>query len=250
MSNEFKPSLLKHKCLVAIVKKGMASKIVKASKKSGAEGGTMLYGRGTGIHEHARFLGIQIEPEKEVIFIVVPVEHLDNVIADVVKAGDLDKPGTGIGFVIDTKNIVGIAHLIGQGLQTGGYSGNDKELDMSAERTIHYDLVVSVVNRGNSDVVVDATKRAGAEGGTILYGRGTGIHEQAKLFSIQIEPEKELVLTLIDQEKTEQVLEAILVDAELNKPGKGIAFVIPVEKTVGINHALNRKVNEQMGGQQ
>lgn len=94
--------------------------------------------------------------------------------------------------------------------------------------------------------------KRGAEGGTILFGRGTGIREQAKLFSIQIEPEKELVLTLMDRDKTENVLEAILIDAQLNKPGKGIAFVLPVERTVGINHindlpsylsATNRLVN-------
>lgn len=115
------------------------------------------------------------------------------------------------------------------------------------ENNILYDLIVSVVNKGYSEQVVEASKKAGAEGGTIIYGRGTGIHEQAKLFNIAIEPEKELVLTLIDREKTDAVLEAIMVHAELNKPGKGIAFVLEVERTIGINHVLNRMVNEQIG---
>ena len=109
-----------------------------------------------------------------------------------------------------------------------------------------YDLIVSIVNKGYSEKVVEASKQAGAEGGTIIYGRGTGIHEQAKLFNIAIEPEKELILTLIDREKTDQVLESIMVNAELNKPGKGIAFVLEVERTIGINHILNRMVNEKM----
>jgi nitrogen regulatory protein PII len=108
---------------------------------------------------------------------------------------------------------------------------------------ILYDLIVTIVNKGHSERVVEASKKAGAEGGTIIYGRGTGIHEQAKLFSITIEPEKELILTLIDREKTDAVLETILLEAELNKPGKGIAFVLEVERTIGINHILNRLVN-------
>ncbi len=111
---------------------------------------------------------------------------------------------------------------------------------------ILYDLIVSIVNKGYSEKVVEASKKAGAEGGTIMFGRGTGIHEQAKLFSITIEPEKELILTLIDREKTDAVLEAILVEAELCKPGKGIAFVLEVERTIGINHLLNSMVNEQI----
>ncbi|MBO2532772.1 MAG: PII family protein, partial [Thermoactinomycetaceae bacterium] len=41
-------------------------------------------------------------------------------------------------------------------------------------------------------------------------------------------------------------LEKIMEEAELNKPGRGIAFVMEVERAVGINHALNRMVNEQI----
>jgi nitrogen regulatory protein PII len=99
-----------------------------------------------------------------------------------------------------------------------------------------YDLIVTIVNKTQSEVVVEASKKAGAEGGTIIFGRGTGIREQAKLFGIIIEPEKELVLTLIRRDLTEKVLDSIVRDGELNKPGKGIAFVLEVEQVVGINH--------------
>lgn len=113
------------------------------------------------------------------------------------------------------------------------------------KQEIQYDLIVTIVNKGDSDLVVDASKEAGAEGGTILSGRGTGIHEQAKLFNILIEPEKEIVLTLISRDKTADVLQAIEDKAALNQPGKGIAFVLEVEKTIGINHILNKMVNEK-----
>lgn len=105
---------------------------------------------------------------------------------------------------------------------------------------IDYDLIVTIVNKGFAEQVVEASKKAGAEGGTILQGRGTGIREKAKLFNIVIEPEKEVVLTLIDRKKTEKVLEAIMKSGQLDKPGKGIAFVMEVERTVGINHLPNQ----------
>ena len=99
-----------------------------------------------------------------------------------------------------------------------------------------YDLIVTIVNKAQSEIVVEASKKAGAEGGTIIFGRGTGIREQAKIFGIAIEPEKELVLTLIRRDLTEKVLETIIAEADLDKPGKGIAFVLEVEKVAGINH--------------
>lgn len=101
---------------------------------------------------------------------------------------------------------------------------------------ILHDLIVTVVNKGKAEKVVEASKRAGAEGGTVIMGRGTGIHEKAKLFGITIEPEKEIVFTLTPKEITQTVMEAIIKDTDLNKPGKGIAFVLPVDKIAGINH--------------
>jgi nitrogen regulatory protein PII len=109
---------------------------------------------------------------------------------------------------------------------------------------IPHDLIITIVNKGNCKKVVEASKKAGADGGTLLFGRGTGIHEHAKLFGITIEPEKEVVLTLIRRDICEKVLDAIVSEADLNKPGKGIAFVLEVERVVGINHLLDRITTE------
>ncbi len=103
---------------------------------------------------------------------------------------------------------------------------------------IKFDLIVTIVNNGSAEDVVAATKAAGAKGGTIMKGRGTGIHETAKLFGIPIEPEKEIVLTLIDVTKTNDALQAIYDAAQLNKPGNGITFSLDVEKTIGICHLI------------
>ncbi|NLK52050.1 MAG: P-II family nitrogen regulator [Syntrophomonadaceae bacterium] len=101
-----------------------------------------------------------------------------------------------------------------------------------------HDLIVTIVNKGDSEKVVEASRKAGAEGGTIMMGRGTGIHEQTKLFGITIEPQKDIVLTLVEREKTSQVLEEIVKATKLDKPGRGIAFVLGVEQVVGISHIL------------
>ncbi|WIV12660.1 P-II family nitrogen regulator [Proteiniborus sp. MB09-C3] len=103
----------------------------------------------------------------------------------------------------------------------------------------NFDLIITIVNKGHSSEVINAAKTARAEGGTVINGRGSGIHEVAKLFGFLMEPEKEIILTLVDANKTEQVLQAISDKVGINKPGKGIAFVIDVKRAVGISHYLN-----------
>jgi nitrogen regulatory protein PII len=74
----------------------------------------------------------------------------------------------------------------------------------------------------------------------VLGGRGAGINEKEKIFGMSIEPEKEIVLTLVPLQRADGILEAIVSAADLNHVGHGIAFVLPVEKVVGVARFLNR----------
>jgi nitrogen regulatory protein PII len=234
---------LRSKLIITIVKKEKAKKIVQATKKAGAKGGTTLLGNGFRAEEKMRFMGIPVEREREVILTLVDDDIYSNVLDAIITTAKLNHRKQGIAFVLNTKNVTGICHMLGIDIE----DDSDKEASITMnEEKILYDLIITIVNKGDSEKVVDASKKAGAEGGTIINGRGTGIHEQAKLFNILIEPEKEVVLTLITRDKTEAVLDAINEGAGLNTPGKGIAFVLEVEKTVGINHLLNNMVSEKM----
>lgn len=109
---------------------------------------------------------------------------------------------------------------------------------MSKKEELEFQLIVSIVNKGHCGTVIDSSLEAGAEGGTIITGRGSGIHEKAKIFSFAIEPEKDIILTLVPSDRTEKVLDAIVKATKLNEPGNGIAFILDVEKTTGINHLI------------
>ncbi|MBP2242187.1 nitrogen regulatory protein PII [Cytobacillus eiseniae] len=101
-----------HKLLVTIVKKGLATKVVKASKGAGAKGGTILFGKGHGIHEKRTFLGFTIDSDKEVILTLMPVDIMEDILKAVEEAANLHKPSHGIGFVVDVKKLGGIAHML------------------------------------------------------------------------------------------------------------------------------------------
>jgi len=101
-------------------------------------------------------------------------------------------------------------------------------------------LIVIIVRKGCGDLVIEASRKAGAEGATVIFGRGVGIHEHQKFLGMPVEPEKEIVLTVVPRDKADMILDAIVKAVELDKPGAGIGFIIPVEKVVGVVHTLKK----------
>ncbi len=106
----------------------------------------------------------------------------------------------------------------------------------------NYKLIVTIVKKGVGSKVIAASKMCGAEGGTIMLGRGTaGRDVYEKLLGIGFEPEKEIVLSMVMNECVDKVINEIIKKVELNKPGKGIAFVIDVKKYAGIAHLISQQ---------
>lgn len=108
-----------------------------------------------------------------------------------------------------------------------------------------YDLILTIVNRGFADQVVDAARKAGAHGGTVFYARGTGIHEIEKFFAISIQPEKEVVMIVVKHKETQAIMHAIVEAAGLNTEGKGLAFSLPIADVAGITHLTKENYNQE-----
>ncbi|WP_077369041.1 P-II family nitrogen regulator [Anaerosalibacter sp. Marseille-P3206] len=97
-------------CIIAIVERGKADKIVEKAKDVGAKGATILYGRGTGESEVKKFLNIHIEASKEVILVLSEESKYRPIFDSIVEAGKLKEPGTGIIFTLPVSNLVGLHH--------------------------------------------------------------------------------------------------------------------------------------------
>lgn len=113
------------------------------------------------------------------------------------------------------------------------------------ESQFDYELILTIVNRGHADAVMDAAKEAGANGGTILHARGSGIKEAEKFFGITIQPEKEVIMILIERAKKQPIMQNICKKAGLTSAGRGISFSLPVSEVVGI---VNLTKNMQENG--
>ena len=102
-----------------------------------------------------------------------------------------------------------------------------------------FKMILASVKPDYTDRVVDAGKAAGATGATIIPARGTGIREAKSFFGLTLETQTDIVMFLLGSHLVEPVLEAIQQAGEFDKPGTGIAFVVPVDEVVGLESQLN-----------
>lgn len=103
-----------------------------------------------------------------------------------------------------------------------------------------FDLIVVVLPAGKAEEALEAAREVGAEGATIIHGRGTSIHEQKRIFNILVEPEKDILLILVPQDLTDGIIAAIDEAVQLNEPGHGIGFVVPAKRVFGLCHPYPR----------
>lgn len=106
---------------------------------------------------------------------------------------------------------------------------------------VKYEMVLCIVNAGYSELVMEAAKAAGAGGGTLIHAKGTANKEAENFFHISIQPDKDCVMMLVPSKIKDAVLHAIYQKAGLDTPGQGIAFSMPVSKTVGIGKSETKE---------
>ncbi len=83
--------------ITVIVQRGAADKVVLAAQKAGAQGATIFYARGTGVRQrHLGILGVTVNAEKEVVYIVAASDQADRIFERVFIAAKLDTPGMGM----------------------------------------------------------------------------------------------------------------------------------------------------------
>lgn len=97
-----------------------------------------------------------------------------------------------------------------------------------------YEVIIVFVNTGFSDIVMDAAREEGVKGGTIVHARGTGTKDMEEKYGIVINPDKEMIMILVEASTKDKVMAAIYKAAGLASSGQGIAFSMPVDDVVGL----------------
>ena len=98
-----------HEMIVCIVNNGFSEAVMDAAKAAGARGGTVINARGTADKEAEKFFNISIQPEKEMVLILVKSEIRDTVLHALYKGAGLGTPAQGIAFAAPVDAVVGLS---------------------------------------------------------------------------------------------------------------------------------------------
>lgn len=223
------PSIpVKLKLLISIVNRGQGEKVAEVCMQEHVHYHFICHGVGTASSEILDYLGIG-ESDKDIVMTIIPASRsarLEKLVFDKLQ---MRWPGRGILFSIRMNGVSGlISHSLSQ--YPDKIESEVRKLDQSPK----YDLIVSIINHGETDKVMTAAKSAGATGGTVIHARGLGSKEAQEFLGISIQPEKEIVWIVVERESKLDVMQAINKAAGLRTQAHGILFSLPVDSLMGI----------------
>ena len=205
-----------------IVNFGKGSELLKLYRRLGSIGETVFLGRGTVNTKWLNILGV-LDIRKEIIVAAFNKDLEDKIYDEISNRFDMNKPHNGIAFSIPLRRCLKV-----------GDSEYKLNLEGKGVDSMDYESIFGIVDRGLSENVIEAARSAGSTGGTIIHGRGSGTRKKEKLFSIEVEPEKDIVLIVSKKEKTENIVNSIGEKLKIEEFNKGIIFVTDVSRTMGL----------------
>ena len=102
MSNE------KYEMILCVVNAGFSDEVMDAAREAGARGGTVMHARGTANKEAEAFFSITIQPDKDVVMLLVPASIKDDVLHAIYQSAGLKSEGQGIAFSLPVNKAVGL----------------------------------------------------------------------------------------------------------------------------------------------
>lgn len=211
-----------YELICIILNYGLGSKIMQTARKHGISGGTVFLGKGTVKSRLLDFLALS-DVRKEIVLMVSGKSAVNDVMKLLNDKFEFEKPGHGVAFTVSVNDIIGARNCERS-------AGEEKR---GADNKM-YEVITVVVDKGRAENVIEVATEAGSKGGTIINARGSGIHETMKLFSMDIEPEKEIVMILSEKETTDTIVSSIRGQLKIDEPGNGIIFTVDVNKAYGL----------------
>lgn len=205
-----------------IVNSGLGSKVLHRAKDCGIRGGTVFLGKGTVKNTVLDFLELN-DVRKEIVWLVSSKSQAECAINRLNSEFQFEKPNHGILYTTSLSGIAG----------TRGCYGEDFTGERGEEKAM-YTAITVIVDKGRAEEVIEAAEKAGSTGGTIINARGSGVHETSRIFLMDIEPEKEIVLLISGKEKTDEIIASIMEKLKMEEPGNGIIFTQEISKVYGL----------------
>lgn len=216
------------KLLFIILDEGNDNKVKNILNKFGIKVKTVTNVSGTASPSVLDYFGLT-ETKKELFIAIIPDYLNKKIITKIKTSFNLGKEGTGIAFTIPIAS--------SNKYLSDSFSKHIKEKDesnMENKNEIKYHLIVTIVLEGYLEQVMNAAKRAGCSGGTVIKGRELSDNRKVKILGFNIEPERDIVINLVSENEKNKVMEEITKEVGIKTKGKGMCLSLPIDDVVGL----------------
>ena len=188
---------------------------------------TIMHGDGTASQGLLDFLGLT-KTEKIVFTSIIPSGREKEILKYIKKEMKIKEIGNGVAFTTPLSSCPTYIHDVFKE-KIGG-----KMKDKGKDNNKQYHLLLIITVDGYAEKVMDIAKKNGANGGTLLKGREMGNKNAFKFFNMTVEPEKDILLIVCNEENKNMIMSSILEKYGANTEAKGICISLPIDSAIGI----------------
>lgn len=107
-------------------------------------------------------------------------------------------------------------------------------------------LIMALVADDKTEVVLEAARKAGATGATVITSvRGEGLIPEKTFLGLELTAQRDVLMFLVAETKAREILETIADAVNLDdEPGAGIAFQVAIEDAVGLRSQARALLSE------
>ena len=168
------------------------------------------------------------ETAKAVVFCLAASGQAQRILNRLGKELQMRYPGRGIAFTIPVSGIGRRWHsLLTQ-------ADEQEEIQMNKSEQTGFDVVAVVMERGYTNVAMDAARKAGARGGTVISARGIAENEVKRFFGIEIQAEKEIVFLVVKSAEKKQIMTELMRAVGTRTRSHGLILSMPVSDAIGL----------------
>ena len=193
-----------------------------------------LLGRGTATKNVLDLLGLSTH-EYHIIITIADRDRTARLIEEARRNLYIDAPGQGIIAATPIKSVGGGKTLAN--LNAG------RPAEGAPEINYNYEIVLAIANEGYTDTVMEAAREAGARGGTVLHGKGTGSKDAAKFFGVSIASEKEVIMIVAKSSEKAAIMKSIINKAGTQTDAGAVVMSLPVSAVAGFGLLDNLEEN-------
>ena len=215
--------------LLSIVEDGKGKRLIKELYNKKVWVNFQLVGQGTAPTEMLDIFGLGTNVKDIVVSLAAESDVRDMM----AHFGETFQSHSKFGGIMVVLNMAAAGRVLSEILNFNGNSNEAKET-VTMQNEYHNNLIVISMNEGFSEDVMQAARKAGATGGTVIKGRLADTRQFEEFISTTVDGERELLCILAPAKSCKQIMETVNSEFGLTSPANGIIFALPAEKAFKI----------------